>query len=148
MRPQIPPNTGNVARLCACTGLRLHLVQPLGFSLDDRHLKRAGLDYWPLVDVIVHADWQAFLRAVAGRRLVALTTRGAIRLWDFRFAQGDVLVFGPETTGLAEEELAAAHAQVRIPMRTDAPVRSLNLSTAAGIATMEALRQLAPSLLR
>ena len=148
MRPQIPPNTGNVARLCACTGLCLHLVRPLGFSLDDRHLKRAGLDYWPLVRVIVHEDWDAFLQAVAGRRLVALTTRGATRLWEFRFAPGDVLVFGPETTGLAEAELAAADARVRIPMRADAPVRSLNLSTAAGIAAMEALRQLAPGLLR
>ncbi len=96
----------------------------------------------------MHEDWPAFLEATRARRRVALTTRATTRLWDFRFTAGDVLVLGPETTGLCDRELAAMHAQVRIPMRADAPVRSLNLSTAAGIAAMEALRRIAPEALR
>ena len=123
-------------------------MRPLGFSLDDRHLRRAGLDYWPLVRIVVHADWTHFCAAMQGRRLVAFTTRGTVRLWDFAFRPHDVLVFGPETTGLSEAERKATQVQVRIPMRADAPVRSLNLATAAGIAAMEALRQLAPTTLR
>jgi len=142
IEPEIPPNTGNVARLCACTGVRLHLVEPLGFSLDDRHLKRAGLDYWPLLRVQLHSDWQAFLQATEGRRRVALTTKASRTLWDFSFAAGDLLVFGPESRGLAKERIAQLETAVRIPMRSDRPVRSLNLSSAVAVACYEALRQL------
>ena len=143
-QPEIPPNTGNIARLCACTACRLHLVHPLGFRLDDRALKRAGLDYWPYLDIREHANW-ADLRAhpdMAGKHLFACTTKAGESLWQAKFRPGDVLVFGPETRGLPASLLADTR-PLRIPMRADAPVRSLNLSTACGIAVYEALRQIA-----
>jgi len=141
VEPQIPPNTGNVARLCAATGCALHLVEPLGFSLDDRELKRAGLDYWSAVDVTVHASLEAFL---AGWRapLWLFSTRATRRYDGVSFALGDALVFGKETAGLPAA-LLASHPQstLRLPMREDA-VRSLNLSTTTGIAVYAALAQL------
>lgn len=144
--PEIPPNTGNIARLCACTGIRLHLVHPLGFEINDKQLKRAGLDYWPYLDVREHADWAAARNELAGHRMFGLSTRGGDSIWQTSFVPGDVLVMGPETRGLPEALLAELHA-LRIPMRDDAPVRSLNLSSACAIASFEALRQLnAPSL--
>jgi tRNA (cytidine/uridine-2'-O-)-methyltransferase len=137
--PEIPPNTGNVARLCAATGTPLHLIEPLGFSLADRYLKRAGLDYWPHVDLHVHPDMAAFLREAAPARLVLSSARGGTPAHRFAFAPDDAIVLGPETTGLSGEILALSEHLVRIPIRGE--VRSLNLSTAAGILLHEALRQ-------
>ncbi|MFH1139815.1 MAG: tRNA (cytidine(34)-2'-O)-methyltransferase [Pseudomonadota bacterium] len=138
--PEIPPNTGNIARLCAAAGVRLHLIEPLGFSLDDKHLKRAGLDYWPAVDVAVWPDWDSFARGPNGPRLVFTSARRGRPLHRFNFQAGDGLVFGPETRGLPPEILDRHPDRiVNIPMV--GPVRSLNLSTAAGIVLYEALRQ-------
>jgi tRNA (cytidine/uridine-2'-O-)-methyltransferase len=142
VEPAIPPNTGNVARLCAATGCALHLVEPLGFRIDDRELKRAGLDYWDALDVVVHPSLDAFLAAFAQRRLWLLSTRAARSYAEADFAPGDALVFGKETAGLPDALLAAHpdHA-LRIPMRAGA-VRSINLSTAAGIVTYAALERI------
>ena len=141
VEPQIPPNTGNVARLCAATGCALHLVEPLGFSIDDRELKRAGLDYWAELDVVVHASLDAFL-AKHGAAAWFVSTRGKIRYDRAPFARGDALVFGKETAGLplAVLEDHAEHT-LRIPMRAGA-VRSLNLSTSVGIVAYAALARL------
>ena len=146
--PEIPPNTGNVIRLCANTGARLHLVEPLGFRLDARAVRRAGLDYHELAAVAVHRDFDACVRALsAGRpagevRWFALTTRGAVGYDTARYQPGDVLVFGPETRGLPGDLLAACpeDRQLRIPMQAGA--RSLNLSNAVAIVVYEAWRQL------
>lgn len=142
VEPEIPPNTGNVARTCAAVHIPLHLVEPLGFRLSDRHLKRAGLDYWPYVRVTVHRSLQNFLKTMQQRRLVFFSKKGAVDYWDFAFRPGDCLVFGSETRGLPDELLDAHPDRVlRIPMKSD-QVRSLNLSTAVGIALFEARRQL------
>ncbi len=138
-QPEIPPNTGNIARLCAATGTPLALIEPLGFKIDDKHLKRAGLDYWPSVDLSVHPDWEAFLAATAVERVVLTSARGGAPLHAFAFQPGDTLVFGPETRGLPDFLHQLYPSRVRIPI-TD-KVRSLNLSTAAGIVLYEALRQ-------
>ncbi|MDL2210171.1 tRNA (cytidine(34)-2'-O)-methyltransferase [Desulfovibrio sp. OttesenSCG-928-O18] len=136
--PEIPPNTGNVARLCAATDTELHLIEPLGFSLDDRYLKRAGLDYWPHVRVKVWPSFSAFLEADgAGQRLVMTSSRRGEPVHRFSFAQDDVLVFGPETRGLPEDMFALSAHTVHIPLR--GVVRSLNLSTAAGIVLYQAM---------
>ena len=139
--PEIPPNTGSIARLCAATGVRLHLVRPLGFSLDDRYLKRAGLDYWPFVDVRVHDDWPAFLGAEHPARVHCFSARAHRSYLDVAYARGDYLVFGAETTGLpaALLDAYAAHTYV-IPIRSP-HVRSLNLSNVVSIVVYEALRQ-------
>lgn len=138
--PQIPPNTGNVARLCAVTGCRLILVEPLGFSIADRDLKRAGLDYWDKVFVDLFPDYDAYLRAFPDARRHLFTARTGTPLWEVQFSEGDHLVFGSETSGLGQEILGGGSGQVsNIPMLEDR--RSLNLSTAVGIATYEALRQ-------
>jgi len=139
--PEIPPNTGNIARLCACTGCMLHLVHPLGFAIDDRQLKRAGLDYWHWLDVREHDNWQAVRKALGSeRRWYSLSTKATATVWDATFQPGDVVVFGPESRGLPEQILAEIEG-LRIPMRRDAPVRSLNLSAACAITVYEALRQ-------
>jgi len=139
--PEIPPNTGNIARLCAATRSVLHLVDPLGFRINDATLKRAGLDYWEWVDVRRHADFAACCRALAGVRLWFFSARATRCYWDVVFAPGDALVFGCESRGLPEEITAAHREQlVTIPMGTE-HVRSLNLSTAAGVALYEAIRQ-------
>ena len=140
-QPEIPPNTGNVIRLCANTGARLHLVEPLGFSLDDRQLKRAGLDYHELACMTVHADWAAARAALAGRRWFAMTTRATTSFDAMQFEAGDVAVFGPETRGLPEAVLAEfpPDRQLRIPMLPGN--RSLNLSNAVAVVVFEALRQ-------
>ena len=141
VEPQIPPNTGNVARLCAATGCALHLVEPLGFSIADRELKRAGLDYWHAVDVRVHASLAAFLAAWEAP-LWLLSTRAVLPYADAAFARGDALVFGSETRGLPQVLLdERAERALRVPMRADS-VRSLNLSTTAGIVTYAALARL------
>jgi len=142
VEPQIPPNAGNVARLCAATGCALHLVEPLGFSIDDRELKRAGLDYWHALDVTLHPSLDAFLARWAGRSFWLMSTRATRGFDSAPFAYGDALVFGKETAGLADDVLAAhPDRTLRIPMRPQA-VRSLNLSTAAGIVVYSALARL------
>ncbi|MGD0053117.1 MAG: tRNA (cytidine(34)-2'-O)-methyltransferase [Vulcanimicrobiaceae bacterium] len=142
VEPQIPPNTGNVARLCAATGCALHLVEPLGFRLDDRALKRAGLDYWDALGVVVHPSLAAFTAAFAPERTWLLSTRAARSYADAPFARGDALVFGPETAGLPQALLdAQPDRTLRIPMRPGA-VRSLNLSTAVGVVAYAALARL------
>ena len=140
--PEIPPNTGNVIRLCANTGCRLHLVHPLGFSLRDKQLQRAGLDYHALARIAQHEDWSACRSALAGRRLLAVTTRGAARYDETRYDSSDALVFGPETRGLPDEVLAdfAPERRLRVPMTPDG--RSLNLSNAVAVVVYEAWRQL------
>jgi tRNA (cytidine/uridine-2'-O-)-methyltransferase len=140
-QPEIPPNTGNVIRLSANTGCRLHLVRPLGFALDDKQLRRAGLDYHEYADLQVHADWPALEAALAGRRLFAFSTRGERDFAQARFLPGDVFVFGPETRGLPPEVLACipAERRLRLPMRPGQ--RSLNLSNTVAVAVYEAWRQ-------
>ena len=141
-QPEIPPNTGNVIRLCANTGARLHLVGPLGFLLGDRHLKRAGLDYAELADVQQYADWEGFRAAHGTMRIWAFSTRGHKRYDRAGFEPGDGLLFGPETRGLPGSLLdhAGAGYCLRLPMA--AKSRSLNLSNTVAIALYEALRQL------
>jgi tRNA (cytidine/uridine-2'-O-)-methyltransferase len=141
VEPEIPQNTGNIARTCAATGCRLHLVRPLGFAVTDKHLKRAGLDYWSDVEVVFHDSLRAFLDLHGAQRLWLATTKGGATPDRTPFADGDFLVFGRETAGLPADLLAQRSDQrVRIPMVAGA--RSLNLSNAAAILTYEALRQL------
>jgi len=140
--PEIPPNTGNVIRLAANTGARLHLIEPLGFSMDNRQLRRAGLDYHELANVRRYADWNACRSALAGRRLFALTTRGETHYADVRYAPDDAFVFGAETRGLPDDLLAGfpQERRLRLPMRPGN--RSLNLSNAVAVVVFEAWRQL------
>ena len=136
--PEIPPNTGNVARLCAATQVELHLIEPLGYSLDDRYLKRAGLDYWPHVRLFVWPNLAAYLeKASQGKRLVASSSRSGQAVHRFPFSRNDAIMLGPETRGLPEDVLALTPHRVRIPICGE--VRSLNLSTAAGILLAQAL---------
>lgn len=142
--PEIPPNTGNIARLCAAYDVDLHLIEPLGFKLESRYLKRAGLDYWPHVRLHVWPAWAAFLQSLPAYdlpRLVMATTKGNIALQNFQFKPDDALVLGPETRGLPPHILAGSRHHVRIPIRNMAEggVRSLNLSTAAGIMLFTAM---------
>ncbi len=142
VEPEIPPNTGSIARLCAATDTPLHLIGRLGFSIDDKHLKRAGLDYWPWVDVRQHADWESFTTTVPGRR-IGFSARADRPYTAIAFAPNDILVFGCETRGLPptiKTELAPNLYTIPI----DTPhVRSLNLATAVAIILYEARRQLA-----
>ena len=139
-QPEIPPNTGNVARLCAATETPLHLIEPLGFSLSDRYLKRAGLDYWPSVDLRVWPGWNDFEEVWDERRLVFASARRGTPYHQFEYKPGDGLVFGPETRGCPAELLDRYTGQVVIvPM--SGPVRSLNLATTVGVVLYEALRQ-------
>jgi tRNA (cytidine/uridine-2'-O-)-methyltransferase len=139
--PEIPPNTGNIARLCAATGATLHLIGRLGFRLDDRTLRRAGLDYWPAVEVRRHADLEVFETALAGSHIWSLSARRGQPYTRATYRPGDCLLFGGESHGLPEEYLER-HAErvLTIPMPAGT-VRSLNLATAVGIALYEALRQ-------
>ncbi len=142
VEPEIPPNTGNVARLCAATGCALHLVEPLGFRIDDRALKRAGLDYWDKVRVVVHPSFAAFRAAVPAERCWWIETSGTRPYSDAAFARGDLLIFGRETGALPADVLAAhTERTLRIPMRPGS-VRSINLSTAVGVVTFAALARL------
>lgn len=145
VEPDIPQNAGNIARLCAATGTTLHLVKPLGFRLTDAKLKRAGLDYWDAVEVVVHENFGEFRAAFAGHRLLFLSAKVDRTYTTVKYRAGDVLVFGSESRGLPAELLDAnKDAAFTIPMRRD-KVRSLNLATAAGIVLYEALRQLSNS---
>ncbi len=139
--PEIPPNTGNIIRLCAATGARLHLIEPLGFELDDRRLRRAGLDYHEFAAVEVHASLGAFAARCRPPRLFAQSRFGARSLYDIRFSPGDALLFGAESRGLPPDLDAriTVESRVRIPMREG--IRSLNLANAVAITLYEALRQ-------
>ena len=138
--PEIPPNTGNVIRLCANTGCRLHLIQPLGFQLGDRQLKRAGLDYHEYASVQVHENWPALLQALPGRRL-AFSSKATRRFDSVQYLSGDVLIFGPETRGLPRELLASFDPQLRLRLPMVAASRSLNLSNAVAVVVYEGWRQ-------
>jgi tRNA (cytidine/uridine-2'-O-)-methyltransferase len=138
--PEIPPNTGNVIRLCANTGCRLHLIEPLGFQLGDRQLKRAGLDYHEYTSVQVHKDWAALLQALPGRRF-AFSSKATRRFDRVRYLPGDALIFGPETRGLPGEVLASFDPQLRLRLPMVAASRSLNLSNAVAVVVYEGWRQ-------
>ena len=146
--PEIPPNTGNAIRLCANTGASLHLVKPLGFRTDDRHLKRSGLDYHDLASVRIHADLEACIAALAGARIMAVETGGCVCYAHFAFRAGDALVFGPESRGLPEPVRAriGLDNSLFIPMQPRS--RSLNLSNAVALVAYEAWRQLGFALTR
>lgn len=143
VEPEIAPNTGNIARTCAATGAILHLVKPLGFSIEDRAVRRAGLDYWPYVHLEVHESLTDFLQTYGHRRLFLATTKGQHRYTDFAYQDEDMFLFGRETRGLPPE-LIAEHPDftIRIPMSQATRFRSLNLSNSANIVLFEALRQL------
>jgi tRNA (cytidine/uridine-2'-O-)-methyltransferase len=140
-QPEIPPNTGNLIRLTANTGCRLHLVEPLGFDLGDKQVARAGLDYHDMACVRVHADWASVQAALTGRRWFALTTKGSARYADIAFQPDDVLLFGPESRGLPPEILAGFDPgrSLRLPMLPGS--RSMNLSNAVSVVVFEAWRQ-------
>ena len=140
-QPEIPPNTGNVIRLCANTGARLHLIRPLGFSLEDRQLRRAGLDYHEYATLQVHDSLEAALASIKPTRLFALSTRSSVRYDQPRYLPGDAFLFGPETRGLPDEvfESIPAAQRLRLPMRADN--RSLNLSNCVAVMVFEAWRQ-------
>ncbi len=142
VEPEIPPNTGNIARTCAITGMKLHLVKPLGFSIDDKAVKRAGLDYWDHLELEVHESLGEFLEKYKDRKMYLATTHGGVRYTDVRYERGSFLLFGKETAGLPKK-LIARHpdAAVRIPMGKNPDLRSLNLSNSAAILLYEAMRQ-------
>ena len=137
--PEIPPNTGTIARLCAAATTRLNLIEPLGFSLDDKYLKRAGLDYWPHVDKRIWPSWEAFLEGRDSGRLVFTSARQGTAHHRFSFRPDDIIVLGPETRGLPPEVLKDARDLVRIPIWVQ--VRSVNLANAAAVLLYEAYRQ-------
>ncbi len=140
LEPEIPANTGNIGRTCVATGTALHLIEPLGFLLREKELKRAGMDYWPLLDLLVYADWADFLAKNPQARLVMASAKGRIVYSDFSYRPDDFLVFGKESAGIPEEILLQhPDTTVRIPMLSD--IRSLNLSNSAAIVLYEALRQ-------
>ena len=140
--PEIPPNTGTIARLCAATRTRLHLIRPLGFSLEDRYLKRAGLDYWPHVDLAVYEDFDEFLEKAGPSRMHFYSARSNTCYSDVRYRDDDYLIFGCETKGLPPSLLKKYHDSLYVIPITSAHVRSLNLSNAASIVVYEALRQI------
>lgn len=148
-QPEIPPNTGNVARTCAATETELHLIEPLGFTIDDRQLRRAGLDYWPWVRLHRHCDLAAFLahRQALGGRLLAFSSQATLPYTAFSFQPDDWLLFGRESTGLSSALLEASDVRLTIPLsrhrdREGGGVRSLNLSVAVAVGVFEALRQI------
>ncbi len=141
-QPEIPPNTGNIIRLCANTGFRLHLIEPLGFAMEDRHLRRAGLDYHEFASVVVHPGWTECALQLQGRRILAVSTKGGQRYDHVAYTHGDALLFGAESRGLPHgmmESFEERH-RVRIPMVPDS--RSLNLSNAVAVVVYEAWRQM------
>lgn len=143
LNPQIPPNTGNIARTCAATGTELHLVGPLGFEISDRYLKRAGLDYWPYVKLHCHQSLEAFqvVHQQRGGSLLGFSVRGSFNYANFQFQASDWLLFGSETTGLPPTVLSTCDATLHIPM-AQKNVRSLNLSVSVAVSLFEARRQL------
>ena len=142
VEPEIPPNTGNIARLCAATSTKLHLVHPLGFKITDKELKRAGLDYWHLLDVKEYQDWGDFLaKSVLSSNFWFISTRGERNIWEVEFNPGDYLIFGSETKGLSEDILNNIPKENIVSIPMNGKTRSLNLSTSAGIVLYEGLRQ-------
>ena len=141
-QPEIPPNTGNIIRLCANTGAELHLVEPLGFDITDKGLRRAGLDYHEYARVVRHADWAACQSALIGRRIFAMTTKGTASPFTTAILENDVFVFGRETSGLPAEVLAEFSAEQRLRLPMQSGQRSLNLSNAAAVTVFEAWRQI------
>ncbi len=143
VEPEIPPNTGNIARSCAATDTVLHLVEPLGFSIDDKAVRRAGLDYWPYVKLEVHQSLEAFLEKYQGRTMYLATTKGGRYYTEVEFHDEDMILFGRETAGLPRDFIEAHQdTAIRIPMSRDTRLRSFNLSNSANIILFEALRQL------
>ena len=143
VNPEIPPNTGNIARSCAATGSVLHLVKPLGFDISEKAVRRAGLDYWQYVDLRVHESLEDFLAEYGDRRMFLATTKGGMKYTDASFRDDDMLLFGRETAGLPRELIEARKdCAIRIPMSKNTELRSLNLSNAVSIVLFEALRQL------
>lgn len=143
VNPEIPPNTGNIARTCAATDTELHLVKPLGFSIDDKAVRRAGLDYWPFVKLTVYESLEDFLRQNSHRRKFLATTKGGTRYTDIEFKDEDMILFGRETAGLPKDFIKENEDMaIRIPMSRDTRLRSFNLSNSANIILFEALRQL------
>ena len=140
--PEIPPNTGNIIRLCANTGTDLHLIEPLGFELDEKRLRRAGLDYREFVSVLTHPSLEECLDALGRPRVFALSTKNSTRYDEAAFQEGDALLFGPETRGLPKDILDALPAQQRLRLPMQEGNRSLNLSNAAAVVVFEAWRQL------
>lgn len=147
-RPQIPNNTGNIGRTCMATGCRLHVVHPIGFDMDEKARRRAGLDYWDAVDCVEHASWEVFLRTERPARLWLYTTKGARPHWEASFAEGDYLLFGQENGGVPDDlhgwvdaTFGEGH-RLTLPMLPDPRARSLNLATAVACGVYEGLRQL------
>ena len=142
VEPEIPPNTGNISRTCAITGAKLHLVKPLGFSIDDKHVKRAGLDYWDHLDMEIHESLADFLEKYGNEKLFLATTHGGVRYTDVEYTDGCFILFGKETAGLPKD-LIAAHQDtaVRVPMGNHPDLRSLNLSNSVAVVLYESLRQ-------
>ena len=138
-QPEIPPNTGNIIRLCANSGAQLHLIHPLGFALDDKRMRRAGLDYHEFASMLHYEHWQDFLQKNVGRRIFCCTTKTDQNYSDARYQDEDILLFGPETRGLPED-IRNSYSTIRIPMHANS--RSLNLSNAVAIILFEAWRQL------
>lgn len=143
VEPEIPPNTGNIARSCAATNSKLHLVKPLGFNIDEKSVKRAGLDYWKYVDLEIHESLDEFMKKYGNRNMYLATTKGKINYSDCKFKDEDMILFGRETRGLPRpfikehEDMA-----IRIPMSQNTRLRSLNLSNSVNIILFEALRQM------
>lgn len=143
VEPEIPPNTGNIARTCAATDSVLHLVRPLGFDIDSKAVRRAGLDYWQYVDLEVHESLEAFLKTYENRRMFLATTKAGKRYTDVRYEDGDMILFGRETQGLPKDFVEKnKEFAIRIPMSENTRLRSLNLANSANIILFEALRQL------
>jgi tRNA (cytidine/uridine-2'-O-)-methyltransferase len=140
--PEIPPNTGNIIRLCANTGVQLHLIEPLGFAWDDKRVKRAGLDYHEFATVQRHANFNEFMNAVAPKRLFAMTTKGTTSYSAIQYAEGDTFLFGPETRGLPKDILATVPEQHKLRLPMVANSRSLNLANTVAVCVYEAWRQL------
>lgn len=141
-QPEIPQNTGNIGRICAFTGCRLHLIHPLGFEINDKNLRRAGMDYWKELDVIDHKDWESFIsNPHRPQNVYLLTTHSSKTLWDVEFKKGDGLLFGNEGYGAPEYVHEWVNSRITIPKYNN-HLRSLNLAVSVGIASYEALRQL------
>lgn len=143
VEPEIPGNTGNIARTCAATGAHLHLVKPLGFDIDEKAVRRAGLDYWPYVNLTVYESLDEFLKKNSNRRMFLATTKGSQRYTDVEYRDDDMILFGRETAGLPRDFITQNSSMaIRIPMSKETRLRSLNLANSANIVLFEALRQL------
>jgi tRNA (cytidine/uridine-2'-O-)-methyltransferase len=140
VEPEIPPNTGNVARTCVMTNTRLHLVEPLGFSLSEKEVRRSGLDYWRYLDLEVHSDFESMQKAYSSNRFLYFSTRGNEYYYEIDYSYDDFIIFGSETKGLSEEILKKAEHVLRVPMVEQIP-RSLNLGNTVALVLYEALRQ-------